>query len=125
VETDRQSRGLTNQEYAESQRPSDDPNRRAYAAALQTLSAAGTAADGDIRIRTEGLRRWKVEIRNGTLHRFDEDEFRTELHAALRQLLTTYQSRVFLLKSKHFDLGGSSEFRKLIERLQRASRRGV
>ncbi|MFS8480045.1 MAG: hypothetical protein FWJ93_14010 [Micromonosporaceae bacterium] len=65
---------------------------------------------------------WDVEIEAGTLRRFREDEFRSEIHSAVASLLERWEMETIALKSAYFDLGLPSRWRHLLTEIREANR---
>lgn len=118
----RASQGLSAEELAAAERPSDDPDRRRYEAELNEIAGEGVSAAGTVRIRTTGMMRWSVDIQPGTIRQLDESSFLSELHSAMKALLSDREVKIITLKSDHFDIGIPRRWRELMAELRAINR---
>ncbi|MBT8226035.1 MAG: hypothetical protein HKP61_12355 [Dactylosporangium sp.] len=119
----RRAQGLSADELAAAERPSDSPHRRRFQEALHAVEGEGVSPSGAIRVRTTGLLRWNVTIEPGTLRRLGEDRFRSEVHATIRALLQDREMKIIILKSDYFDLGLPDAWLDLMRRLRASNSR--
>lgn len=80
--------------------------QRDYLAAVRSLRAQADGPAGLVRFVTNGPLRWKCEILPGPAAYCGEAEFVLEVLAAARATAADFRTRMFLLKSDHYDLGG-------------------
>jgi hypothetical protein len=70
----------------------------------RALAVEGTTPGQRIRIQSEGLTRWRIRIRQGTLRALPCDEFVAEFTTAFQALIDDYHEKITALKDQHFDL---------------------
>lgn len=109
--------GLTDAELAEAERPSEDPQRRAYEKELNAIEGLGVSPGRTITIRTKGMMSWKVEVLPGTIAK-GERAFLAEIHGAIVDLLADRRHQIIALKSRYFDLGIPRKWVELLHDLQ-------
>jgi hypothetical protein len=120
TEAYRASQGLSAEELADAERPSDDPRRQRYEEELNAIEGEGVSAGRLVRIRTTGMMRWNVDIEPGALRHLGEQGFLGELHSAIRALIQDREAKIILLKAEHFDLGLPRKWRDLTAELRAA-----
>jgi hypothetical protein len=118
----RQSQGLSYEELADAERPTDDPHRRRYEEELNQIEGEGVSAAGTVRVRTRGMMQWTVEIQPGTVGRLSEEAFLAELHSAMKSLLADREVKIISLKSEYFDIGIPRRWRDLMTELKAINR---
>jgi hypothetical protein len=119
----RLARGLSRDELAAAERPSEDPRRRRYEQQLNEVEGEGVSAGGVVRVRTRGLTWWSVQIQPGTLHRAGEAAFLREVHSAVAALQADREAKIIMLKSDYFDVGIPHRWRELMDQLRATNRR--
>lgn len=70
----------------------------------RALGVDGTTPSQRIRIQSEGLTRWRIRIRQGTLRALPCEEFVAEFTTAFQALIADYHEKLTALKDQHFDL---------------------
>jgi hypothetical protein len=118
----RLSQGLSSDELAAAERPTDDPHRRRYEEDLNNIEGEGVSAGGAVRIRTWGLMQWSVDIQPGSIGRLGEAAFVGELHSAMQSLLNDREMKIITLKSEYFDIGIPRQWRDLMTELRARNR---
>ncbi|MFY1686339.1 hypothetical protein [Plantactinospora sp. WMMB782] len=118
----RLSQGLSSDELADAERPSDDPYRRQYEVELNAIEGEGVSAGGAVRVRTYGLMQWNVDIEPGSIRRLGETAFLAELHSAMKSLLSDREMKIIGLKSEYFDIGIPRRWRELMTELRTRNR---
>jgi len=119
----RVSQNLSSDELADAERPTDDPTLLRYEEELNDIEAEGVSTGGAVRVRTRGLMRWDVDIRPGSIGRLGEAAFVTELHSAMKALLSDREVKIIGLKSDYFDIGIPRRWRELMTELRAQNRR--
>lgn len=114
---------LSAEELALANRPSEDPQRRAYDDALNEMQGEGVSPDGSIRIHTTGMLRWSVEFDRDTPRRLGEVGFISQLLGAFRSLLADREMKATLLKAEHFDMGLPRKWVELMRELREINAR--
>jgi hypothetical protein len=118
----RLSQGLSSDELAAAERPTDDPHRRRYEEELNAIEGEGVSPGGAVRIRTFGLMQWNVDVQPGSLQRLGEAAFLGELHSAMTSLLNDREMKIITLKSEHFDIGIPRRWRDVMTELRARNR---
>ncbi|GLZ77897.1 hypothetical protein Afil01_27040 [Actinorhabdospora filicis] len=111
------SKGLTDAELAEAERPTTDPKRRAYERELNAIEGLGVSPGRAVRIRARGLMEWTVDVLPGSVAK-GEEAFLAELHGAIVALLADRRNKIIVLKSKYFDLGIPRKWLEVMAELQ-------
>lgn len=114
----RLARGLSHEELAAAERPTDDPHRRRYEEELHRIESEGVSATGAVRVRTRGMTQWAVDIAAGTLGRLDEAAFIDELHSAVTALVRDRDIKIIAVKADYFDIGIPRRWRELWTQLR-------
>ncbi|MFC6014655.1 hypothetical protein ACFP2T_00390 [Plantactinospora solaniradicis] len=118
----RLSQGLSSDELAAAERPTDDPHRRRYEEELNNIEGEGVSPGGAVRIRTWGLMQWNVDVQPGSIQRLGEAAFLGELHSAMKSLLSDREMKIITLKSEYFDIGIPRQWRDLMTELRARNR---
>lgn len=66
------------------------------------LVATGSSADGRIKVRAVGMRRWEVNIRPGTVRALDERQFALAASQAAGELIRDQLAKVAALSHKYY-----------------------
>lgn len=94
----------TDDDAMEHGRPHWDSRRREYEAEMNALDVRSFSQRRLLRIRCEGLDRWKVEVKDEAL-RLDEKDFAAEFAGAFRHLMADHRFKAVLIRTGHFDYG--------------------
>jgi hypothetical protein len=118
----RQALRLSNEEVAQAEAFPPDERRRHYDEDLNAVRASGTAPSGLLRIQSEALLRWRVQLAPGALRQLNEEQFVAELHAAVRSLFADRMVQITVIKSRYYDLGIPRAWRDMLNNLAEANR---
>lgn len=85
--------------------PHWDTRRRLFRELRDGIQVEGHACGERIRVRTVGLREWRVDIAEGTIDRLDERAFLTQLRRAHDASVFKFDIGLFDLKGEYFSAG--------------------
>ncbi|MDT5040467.1 MAG: hypothetical protein QOE51_1452 [Actinoplanes sp.] len=74
------------------------PRAVAYHQARDALVAHGRSADGRVSAVVEGMRRWTIQVRRGTIREIDEHEFAAAAGQAAAELIQDQYRKIAALK---------------------------
>jgi hypothetical protein len=78
------------------------PRAMAFREARDALVARGRSADGRVSVAVEGMRRWTVRVRRGTVQTIDEYAFAAAAGAAAAELIEDQYRQIAALKLEIF-----------------------
>lgn len=81
------------------------PAEHGYFSDRATLQVVGAGDRKLVRLKATGLLNWECRIAQGTIEQLSEDEFKSELHSAIRNFLSRYRAKITSLRGEHFDDG--------------------
>lgn len=79
-----------------------DANERRFATEVSKLVAKGVSPGNCVKAETEGMRNWRVRIRDGTLDRLDEQTFGEEVAALAQAVISDYRGGVATARQRYF-----------------------
>ncbi|BCY11933.1 hypothetical protein [Actinoplanes sp. L3-i22] len=79
----------------------DDPVRDTrFTCERDRITATGQSDDGRISVSTEGMRRWRVSVADGTVRLLSEHDFRAGLRTAVVCLIADQSRQIIELKGR-------------------------
>jgi hypothetical protein len=118
----RQALRLSNEEVAQAEAFQPDERRRRYDEDLNAVRASGASPSGMVRIESEALLRWRVQVAPGAVRQLGEEGFLAELHAAVRALFADRMVQITVIKSRYYDLGIPRAWRDMLNNLAESNR---